>query len=60
MSKTLNRLQQQLSEFDFTINYRKGDLNTAADALSRNVPADSGEPDLAVDKCISSMSDLRH
>ena len=55
--KTLNRLQQQLWEFDFTINYRKGDLNTAADALSRNVPSESGEPDLAVKKFISSMSD---
>ena len=56
--KTLNRLQQQLLEFDFTINYRKGDLNTAADALSRNVPTESGEPDLAVEKFISSMSDV--
>ena len=55
--KTLNCLQQQLLVFDFTINYRKGDLNTAADALSRNVPTGSGEPDLAVDKFISSMSD---
>ena len=55
--KTINRLQQQLLEFDFMINYRKGDLNTAADALSRNVPTESGEPDLAVEKFISSMSD---
>ena len=34
--KTLNRLQEQMSEFDFKINYKKGSTNTAADALSRN------------------------
>lgn len=34
--KTLNRLQQQLSEFNFLIEYRKGKENSAPDALSRN------------------------
>ena len=34
--KTLNRLQEQMLEFDFKINYRKGKNNAAADALSRN------------------------
>jgi len=35
-TKTLNRLQQQLSEFDFIIEYREGTLNQVPDALSRN------------------------
>ena len=35
--KTMNRLQQQLLEYDFTVNYIKGTDNTVADALSRNV-----------------------
>ena len=34
--KTLNRLQQQLLEYDFTIHYLKGSDNSIADALSRN------------------------
>ena len=34
--KTLNRLQQQLLEHDFTIHYKKGEENVVADALSRN------------------------
>ena len=35
--KTLNRLQEQMLEYDFVICYKKGIDNTAADALSRNV-----------------------
>ena len=34
--ETLNRLQKQMYEFDFKINYKKGSTNTAADALLRN------------------------
>ena len=34
--KTLNRLQEQMSEFQFTMLYRAGKENTVADALSRN------------------------
>ena len=41
-TKTLNRLKQQMSEFNFNIRYREGKLNTAADALSRN-PVDQGQ-----------------
>ena len=37
--KTLNRLQQQLLQYDFTIHYVKGENNSVADALSRNVAA---------------------
>ena len=35
-TKTLNRLQQQLLEFDFDIRYKEGKENTVAGALSRN------------------------
>jgi transposase InsO family protein len=38
--KTLNRLQQQMLEYNFIVQYRKGDANGAPDALSRN-PVDS-------------------
>jgi len=34
--KTLNRLQEQMLEYDFRVNYKKGLDNGAADALSRN------------------------
>ena len=35
-TKTLSRLQQQLSEYNFLIEYRPGRDNQVADALSRN------------------------
>ena len=35
-TKTLNRLQQQMSEYTFIIEYRPGKDNQVADALSRN------------------------
>ena len=35
--KTLNRLEQQLLEYDIKINYPQGASNSASDALSRNV-----------------------
>jgi transposase InsO family protein len=38
--KTLNRLQQQMLEYNFVVIYRKGEKNGAPDALSRN-PVDS-------------------
>jgi hypothetical protein len=34
--KTLNRLQQQMCEYEFTMHYKRGDENTIADFLSRN------------------------
>ena len=46
--KTLNRLQQQMSEFNFMIAYRPGISNQVADALSRN-PVDALTIQLAVD-----------
>ena len=36
-TKTLNRLQQQLSEFNFIIKYKEGKAHTVPDYLSRNV-----------------------
>ena len=48
--KTLNRLEQQLLEYDFNINYRQGACNSAADALSRNVA-------LKTDHFLYTMSD---
>ena len=48
--KTLNRLEQQFLEYDFKINYRQGDSNSAADALSRNVA-------LKTDRFLYTMSD---
>ena len=35
-TKTLNRLQELMLKFNFTIRYKKGKENSAADALSRN------------------------
>ena len=49
-TKTLNRLQEQLLEYGFKINYCQGVNNSAADALSRNVSD-------RTDRFISSMSD---
>jgi transposase InsO family protein len=39
--KTLNRLQEQMLEYDFQISYKKGKDNSVADALSRNVAIES-------------------
>ena len=38
-TKTLNRLQQQLLEFDFDIRYKEGTTHAAANALSLNTVA---------------------
>ena len=35
--KTLNRLQQQMLEYDFSVHYLKGSDNGVADALSRSI-----------------------
>jgi hypothetical protein len=35
-TKTLNRLQQAMLQYDFTVEYRRGETNTVADFLSRN------------------------
>jgi len=40
--KTMNRLQQMLNEYNFVIEYRKGENNEGPDALSRN-PVDELE-----------------
>ena len=34
--KTFNRLQQQMLDYNFVVAYRKGSMNSVADALSRN------------------------
>jgi transposase InsO family protein len=41
-TKTLNRLKQQMLEYDFRVGYRKGADNAGPDALSRN-PVDALE-----------------
>ena len=40
-TKTLNRLQQAMLEYDFTLNYRRGEENVVADFLSRNAAIDA-------------------
>ena len=45
-TKTLNRLQELMSHFDFTIVYRPGKDNVVADFLSRNVAAMDVGPNL--------------
>ena len=52
--KTLNRLQEQMLEYDFKVNYRKGLDNTVADALSRNVAVLLHDP---MDEFIHQMTD---
>ena len=42
--KTLNRLQEQMNEYQFIIVHREGKLNGAPDALSRN-PVDEIQPE---------------
>ena len=44
--KTLNRLQEQMNEYNFVCLYRAGELNGGPDALSRN-PVDSLDASLA-------------
>lgn len=63
--KTLNRLQQQMLEYDFTVHYVKGCDNGVADALSRSITAIRGRNYFPVnlrdeescEKLISSLSD---
>jgi transposase InsO family protein len=38
--KTLNRLQEQMSEYSFIVEHKPGALNSVADALSRNATAE--------------------
>ena len=49
-TKTLNRLQEQLLEYDFSIHHQKGIDNSAADALS-------GKAVSATDRFLYTMSD---
>ena len=46
-TKTLNRLQQQMLEYDFDIRYKEGKTNVIADALSRNTVAELNVDELS-------------
>jgi len=50
-TKTLNRLQQLMLEFDFELEYRKGEDNPVSDFLSRNVVAALEQLGLTVEEC---------
>jgi transposase InsO family protein len=54
--KTLNRLQQQMCEYEFTMHYKRGEDNAVADFLSRNAILSKTEDEAGKKSALAALS----